>query len=131
VLAADYPFLDVLWTMLIFFAWVIWFWILITVFADLFRRKDVGGGSKVLWVIFVIIVPFLGVLIYLIVHGGDMAQRDIQQAQAQKEAFDDYVRQTATTGPSSADELSKLATLHQQGVLTDAEFAAQKAKLLG
>jgi len=129
--AYDYPLLGFFWTVFIVFIWVVWIILLIRVFADIFRTHRMGGGKKALWVIFVVILPFLGVLIYLIVHGGDMAQRDIEQAQAQKEAFDDYVRQTATTGPSSADELSKLATLHQQGVLTDAEFAAQKAKLLG
>ena len=129
--AYDYPLLGFFWTVFMVFIWVVWIILLIRVFADIFRNHKMGGGKKALWVIFVVIFPFLGVLIYLIVHGGDMAQRDVQQAQAQREAFDDYVRQTATTGPSSADELSKLAALHQQGVLTDAEFAAQKAKLLG
>ena len=82
VLAADYPFLDIVWTMLIFFAWVIWFWILIRVLVDVFRRHDISGWGKAGWTLFMIVVPFLGVLIYLIAHGKDMGQRDIEQAQA-------------------------------------------------
>jgi len=128
--AYDYPLLGFFWTVLIVFIWVIWIILLIRVFADIFRNHKMNGWVKALWVIFVVVLPFLGVLIYLIAHGGQMAQRDLDQAQAQQQAFDEYVRQTATTGPSSAEELSKLAALHQQGVLTDAEFAAQKAKLL-
>ena len=82
MLAADYPFLDILWTMLIFFAWIIWFWLLITVFADLFRRHDIGGGMKTLWIIFVILLPFLGVFIYLISQGKSMAERNVKGMQA-------------------------------------------------
>src|SRR3954464_6072616 len=98
MLAADYPFLDVLWTMLVFFAWVIWFWLLITVFADIFRRHDIGGGAKVLWMIFVIVLPFLGVFIYLLTQNESMNERNVKQAQAQKAQFDSYVRETASGG---------------------------------
>ena len=95
VLAADYPFLDILGTMLIFFAWVIWFWILIRVFVDVFRRDDISGWGKAGWVVLCIVVPFLGVLIYLIAHGQDMGKRDIEQARAQQAQFDDYVKSVA------------------------------------
>ena len=91
-IAADYPFLDVLWTMIIFFCWVIWIWIVITVFMDLFRRHDVSGWGKAAWVVFVIVLPFLGVLIYLIAQHDGMRERSMQQAEAQKQAFDTYVR---------------------------------------
>jgi len=128
--AYDYPLLGFFWTMLLVFLWVAWIIILIRVFADIFRNHEMGGFAKALWVIFVIILPFLGVLIYLIANGGDMAKRDMKSAQDQQAAFDSYVRQTAGTSTSSADELTKLAQLRDQGVITDAEFAAQKAKLL-
>jgi hypothetical protein len=129
MLANQYPLLDIFWTMLEFFLFFAWIWLLIIIFADIFRSRDIGGGTKALWVIFVIIVPFLGVLIYLIARGGKMHERAAEQAAQQQKAFDTYVRQTASSG-SSADELSKLADLKQQGVITDAEFEAQKAKLL-
>ena len=92
VFAADYPFMDVLWTMIIFFCWVIWIWMLIVILTDVFRRRDIGGWAKAAWVVFLIVVPFLAVLIYLIAHHGDMAERNVKQAQAQQEQFDDYVR---------------------------------------
>ena len=95
MMAADYPFMDVLWTMLIFFFWVIWIWIVVTVLIDVFRRHDIGGFSKALWVIFVVILPWLGVLIYLIVEHDGMQDRSMKQAQAQQRAFDDYVKDTA------------------------------------
>ena len=107
MLAADYPFLDVLWTMLIFFAWVIWFWLLITVFADIFRRHDIGGGGKVLWMIFVIVLPFLGVFIYLLTQNESMTQRNLERAQAQKAQFDQYVQTTAAGGGGAAGEIEK------------------------
>jgi hypothetical protein len=133
VLAYDYPLLGIFWTMLWFFLWFAWIVILIRVFADIFRAKDMGGFAKALWVIFVIIVPFLGVFIYLIARGHKMADRDIADAQARDQAFQSYVRDVAGTTSSSnsaADELSKLADLKAKGVITDAEFAQQKAKLL-
>jgi Short C-terminal domain/Phospholipase_D-nuclease N-terminal len=129
MLAYDYPILGLFWTMLMVFIWVAWIFLLIRVFADLFRNHDMNGWVKGLWAIFVIIVPFLGVLIYLIVYGHGIAERDMQQAQAQQDAFQQYVRQTAGTG-GSADEIAKLADLKSKGVLTDAEFEQQKAKLL-
>jgi hypothetical protein len=128
LLAADYPFLDVLWTMLIFFLWIIWFWILITVFIDLFRRKDTSGISKVLWIIFVILLPFLGVFIYLILNHDGMADRNIKQAQAQQAQFDQYVRETA--GGGAAAEIEKAKGLLDSGAITQAEFDAIKSKAL-
>ena len=127
--AADYPFLDVLWTMLIFFAWIIWFWLLITVFADVFRRHDTSGFAKVLWIIFVILVPFLGVFIYLIVNHDGMTQRSMNQAQAQKAQMDDYVRSVAGSGGAAA-EIEKAKGLLDSGAITQAEFNAIKAKAL-
>ena len=129
MLAADYPFLDVLWTMLIFFLWIIWFWILITVFIDLFRRKDTSGFSKVLWIIFVILVPFLGVFIYLLVNHDGMADRNIQQAQAQRAQMDQYVRETAGSGGAAA-EIEKAKALLDSGAISQQEFDAIKAKAL-
>ena len=129
MLAADYPFLDVLWTMLIFFLWIIWFWILITVFIDLFRRKDTSGVSKVLWIIFVILVPFLGVFVYLLVNHDGMADRNIAQAQAQRSQMDQYVRETAGSGGAAA-EIEKAKGLLDSGAITQAEFDAIKSKAL-
>jgi len=128
VLAADYPFLEIVWTMLIFFAWVIWFWILITVFADLFRRRDIGGGAKVLWSIFVIALPFLGVFIYLVVNSKGMSERDIKQVTDQQQQFDTYVQSVATTG--SATEIEKAKQLLDSGAISQSEFDAIKAKAL-
>jgi len=129
LIAADYPFLEVLGTMLIFFAWVIWFWLLITILADLFRRRDVGGGTKVLWVIFVIIIPFVGVLAYLLINHDEMAQRNIQQMKAQQAQFDDYVKETAGGGGSAA-EIEKAKALLDSGAISQAEFDQLKAKAL-
>jgi Short C-terminal domain/Phospholipase_D-nuclease N-terminal len=129
--ATDYPVLDLFWTILEFFLFFVWIWLLITVFADIFRSHDLSGMAKALWTIFVIIIPFLGVFIYLIARGGSMHERAAQQAAQQQKAFDQYVRQTAgTSGEDTASQLSKLADLKNQGVLTDAEFEAQKAKIL-
>jgi hypothetical protein len=128
-IAADYPFLDVLWTMLIFFAWVIWFWLLITVFADLFRRHDTSGFAKVLWIIFVIIVPFLGVFIYLIANHDGMTERNVKQAQAQQAQFDDYVKGVAGSGGAAA-EIEKAKGLLDSGAITQAEFDSIKQKAL-
>ncbi len=131
MLASSYPVLDAFLTMLYFFLFIIWIWLLIMVFMDVFRSHDMGGWAKALWVIFIIILPFLGVFVYLIARGGKMHERAAQQAAQQQQAFDQYVKQTAgTPGASTADQLSKLADLKSQGVLTDAEFDAQKAKIL-
>ena len=128
MLAYTYPLLDILWTMIEFFLFFLWIWLLIVVFSDIFRSHDMGGLAKALWVIFVIILPFLGVFIYLIARGGSMHERAAAQAQRQQQAFDSYIKDTA--GASSADELSKLADLKAKGVITESEFEAQKAKLL-
>ena len=128
VAAVDYPFLNIVWTMLIIFAWVIWFWLLITVFSDLFRRHDIGGGSKALWVIFVIVLPFLGVLVYLIAQGDHMAQRNMTQAKAQQEQMDAYVKSVA--GGGSAAEIERAKGLLDSGAITQAEFDQIKAKAL-
>ena len=104
----DYPLLGFFWSMLIIFLWIAWLFLLFRVIFDIFRNHDTGGVSKAIWLLFVIIVPFLGVLVYVIAHGGKMAQRDVQPAQAQQQQFDAYVRQTAGTS-STADELSRLA----------------------
>jgi hypothetical protein len=128
VVAADYPFLDVFWTIIIFFFWVIWIWIVIQVLIDVFRRHDIGGFAKALWVIFVVIVPWLGVLIYLIVEHDGMRERSMKQAQAQRREFDDYVRDTA--GGGSAAEIAKAKELLDSGAITQEEFEALKAKAL-
>ncbi len=131
MLASSYPVLDAFLTMLYFFLFIIWIWLLIMVFMDIFRSHDMGGWAKALWVIFIIILPFLGVFVYLIARGGKMHERAAQQAAQQQKAFDTYVKQTAgASGDTTADQLSKLADLKSQGVLTDAEFDAQKAKIL-
>ena len=131
MIASSYPILDAFLTMLYFFLFIIWIWLLITVFIDIFRSRDLGGGAKALWVIFVIIVPFLGVFVYLIARGGKMHERAAAEAAQQQQAFDQYVRETAGTGgEDTASQLSKLADLKSQGVITDAEFEAQKAKVL-
>ena len=127
----QYPIFDFFLTMLYFFLFVIWIWLLITVFIDIFRSHDMGGWAKALWVIFIIVLPFLGVFVYLIARGGKMHERAAQEAAQQQKAFDDYVKQTAgTSGDTTADQLAKLADLKTQGVLTDAEFEDQKAKIL-
>jgi phospholipase D-like protein/putative oligomerization/nucleic acid binding protein len=125
LVAADYPFLDVLWTMILFFAWVAWIWIAITVFVDIFRRHDIGGFAKAAWVVFVIVLPFLGVLIYLIAQHDGMRERSVKQAQAQQAAFDQYVRETAG---GSAAEIAKAKELLDAGTITQADFDAIKAK---
>ena len=127
----QYPILDFFLTMLYFFLFIIWIWLLIMVFVDIFRSHDMGGWAKALWAIFVIILPFLGVFVYLIARGGKMHERAVEQAAQQQKAFDAYVKQAAgTSGDTTADQLSKLADLKNQGVITDAEFEAQKSKIL-
>ena len=125
-----YPLLDLFWTMLWFFLFFIWIWLLIQVFIDIFRSNDMGGWGKAGWTIFVIVIPLLGVLVYLIARGRSMGERNMQEAQRQDQQFRKYVQDAAGSG-GGADQLAKLADLHKQGVLTDEEFAAQKAKILG
>jgi hypothetical protein len=133
VLAYDYPLLGMFWTFLWFFLWIAWIVVLFRVIFDIFRSKDMGGWGKALWVIFVIFLPFLGVLVYLIARGHSMGERDLAEAQAQETAFRAYVQDAAATsggGGGSADELTKLADLRDRGVISEDEFQAQKAKLL-
>lgn len=127
---ADYPFLDVLWTMLIIFLWIMWFWILITVWTDVFRRRDIGGGMKALWLIFTILTPFLGVFIYLIANNDGMAERNLEQMKAQRAQFDEAVRASAGSGGAAA-EIEKAKGLLDSGAISQAEFDAIKAKALG
>src|SRR4051812_49596010 len=109
VIAADYPFMDVLWSMIIFFFWVIWIWIVITVLIDVFRRSDIGGWAKAAWVVFVVILPWLGVLIYLIVQHDGMRERSVKEVQSQRQEFDDYVRDTAGGGGAGGGPQGKEA----------------------
>ena len=129
VLATDYPFLSIVWTMFIFFAWVIWFWLLITVFADIFRRHDLGGGGKVLWLIFVIILPFLGVFIYLIAESKGMAERQQKAVQTAQTQADDYIRQVAAQGDPAA-QIAQAKQLLDSGAIDQQEFDALKKKAL-
>ena len=126
--AADYPFLEVLWTMLIFFLWVMWFWLLIVIIGDVFRRRDIGGGKKTIWLIFILFVPFIGVLAYVLTNSDGMAERNMERARAQRAQMDDYVRETA--GGGAAVEIDKAKQLLDSGAITQAEFDAIKAKAL-
>ena len=131
MLAYSYPLLGVFWSMLWFFLFIVWIWLLIVIFADIFRSHDIGGFAKALWVIFIIILPFLGVFVYLIARGGKMQEHAVQQAKDQDQAMRAYIQDVnATSGGGTADQLAKLNDLKNQGVLTDAEFEAQKAKIL-
>jgi len=127
--AYDYPIMGFFWSMMIFFLWFIWLMLLFRIFGDIFRSADLGGVAKTLWIIFVICLPFLGVFVYVIARGNAMTQRQVEASQAQQAQFDSYVRETAG-GSSMADEVAKLSTLQQTGVITDAEFATAKARLL-
>jgi hypothetical protein len=129
-LAYEYPLLSVFMTMLWFFLFVIWIMILFRVFADIFRSHDMGGFAKAMWIIFVIILPFLGVLVYVIARGDNMTKHAVEDAQARDAAFQSYVQEAAGTG-GTADELTKLAALRDAGQITPAEFEAGKAKILG
>ena len=130
MLAYTYPLLSIFWTMLLFFGFFVWIWLLIVVFGDIFRSHDMGGFAKALWVLFVILIPLLGVLIYLIARGGQMHQRAERDVEEQQQDFDNYVKNVASTAGTSADQLAKLAQLRDQGVITDEEFQDQKAKAL-
>jgi hypothetical protein len=128
--AADYPFLDVFWTMLIFFFWVIWIWILVTVLIDVFRRHDIGGWSKALWCIFMIVLPYLGVFVYLISQGKGMAERRADEIRASQASFDSYVRDVATSESSPTDQIHKAKELLDSGAIDQAEFDSLKRKAL-
>jgi len=128
VFAADYPFLDVLWTMVIFFCWVVWIWMMILILSDVFRR-DISGWGKAGWVTFLIVLPFLGALVYLIAEGKQMAERRVRDAQVSQANFDDYVRTVATDGGSAGD-IERAKALLDSGTITQAEFEQLKAKAL-
>jgi hypothetical protein len=130
VIAADYPFLDVLWTMAILFLWILWLWLLFSVFADIFRRHDLSGWGKTAWIVFVILLPFLGVFVYLITQNVGMTERNLERARAERDRFDDYVRTTAGGGAGAAVEIDKAKQLLDSGAITQAEFEALKQKAL-
>jgi hypothetical protein len=129
LVASDYPFLDVFWTMIIFFLWVIWIWFLIAILTDVFRRHDIGGGKKAVWCLFIIFLPFAGALVYLIVNGNGMAQRNVRQSQAAQEKMDDYVRSVAASG-GAAGEIERAKGLLDSGAIDQEEYAALKARAL-
>ena len=129
VLLSDYPFLDVMWTMLVFFLWVAWFWILFGVWGDIFRRRDLSGLGKTGWFIFTLVLPFLGVFIYVISQNDGMNQRNLERAQAQRQQMDDYVRTTAGGGGAAAD-IEKAKQLLDSGAINQVEFEALKQKAL-
>jgi hypothetical protein len=130
LIAADYPFLDIFWTMLIFFGWVCWIFLVFRVFADLFRRHDASGWTKALWTIAVIALPFLGVLIYLIANGREMGQRDVERSRAAQAQFDDYVKSVAAPSSGPAAEIDKAKRLLDEGAIDQNEYDAIKAKAL-
>ena len=130
LLAADYPFLEIFWTMIIFFCWVAWIMIVIQIFGDLFRRDDASGWKKAFWTLFIIVVPFLGVLIYLIANSTGMAQRQAERARRAEHEFAGYVQSVANGGGGSASELTKAKQLLDSGAITQTEFEAIKAKAL-
>jgi hypothetical protein len=135
ILAADYPFLDILWTMLVFFLWVMWFWCLIIIIGDVFSRRDLSGWSKAGWTVLLIFLPILGMLVYLIAHGSDMADRRIQGAQQAQAQMDDHIRTVATGGgPSSNDgptgEIARAKSLLDSGAINAGEFEQLKARAL-
>ena len=130
MVAASYPFLDVLWSMVIFFAFIIWIWLLITVFADIFRRRDIGGGMKAVWIVFVILLPYLGVLIYLIAEHNGMADRNEAQMSQIEQQQDEYIKSVAA-GSSRADQIAQAKSLLDSGAISQAEFDGLKARALG
>ena len=129
IVAADYPFLDILWTMIIFFCWVVWIWTMVVILTDVFRRRDISGWIKAAWTVFLIVLPFLGVLVYLIAQHEGMADRAAERATGQKAEFDQYVRTVATNG-GAASEIDKAKRLLDDGTITQEEFNALKAKAL-
>ena len=130
MLATDYPFLDLMWTMAVFFLWIVWIWLLFSVFIDIFRRHDISGLAKTGWIVFAILLPFLGVFVYLITQNVGMTERNLQRARAQREQFDDQVRASAGSGGGAAAEIDKAKQLLDSGAITQAEFEALKQKAL-
>jgi hypothetical protein len=127
-LAADYPFLDVLWTMLVFFLWISWFWLIIITVSDIFRRRDIHGGKKTIWLLFILFVPFLGVFVYLIANSDDMARRRSEDARAMQSQTDDYIR--SVSGGGAAAEIERAKGLLDNGAINQSEYDAIKAKAL-
>lgn len=131
IASSSYPLLNLFWTMFEFFLWVIWIWILVWVFIDIFRSRDLSGLAKALWFIFVLFIPLFGVLAYLIVRGGSMHERSVQQARHQDEELRSYIQNAASDSPATtADQLAKLADLRDRGVISPEEFDREKAKVL-
>jgi uncharacterized membrane protein YcjF (UPF0283 family) len=133
VAEADYPFFEIVGTIIVFFAWMAWFWVLISILGDVFRRHDIHGGAKAAWTLLIVVVPFLGVLVYLIAQGRHMAERNAEQAKAQKAAFDEYVRDAAgggAGGSGAASEIAQAQKLRDSGAISDEEFAQLKRKAL-
>ena len=130
MLAADYPFLDLMWTMAILFLWILWIWLLFSVFADIFRRHDLSGWGKTAWILFVILLPFLGVFVYLITQNVGMTERKLQRSRAERDRFDEYVRATAGNGGGAAAEIESAKRLLDSGAITHAEFDALKGRAL-
>ena len=127
----SYPLLGAFWTIFMIFLWVVWIWVLIWVFMDIFRSQDLSGWAKALWFVFVLFIPVIGVLVYLIARGGSMNERAAQQAQQQDQEFRSYVQETAADSlASTADQLTQLADLRDRGVISAQEFEHQKAKVL-
>ncbi|MBO4257335.1 SHOCT domain-containing protein [Streptomyces griseorubiginosus] len=129
-LAYDYPLLSVFWSMLVFFLWIMWFVLLFRIVVDIFRDDEMSGWGKAGWLVFVIVLPFLGVFVYVIARGKNMGRREIAQARAQQEAFDSYVRETAKGGTSSVDELAKLSEMRSRGDITDDDYRRAKELVL-
>jgi len=128
-IAADYPFLNILWTMILFFSWVIWIWMMVIILTDVFRRRDISGWTKALWVVFLIVLPFLGALTYLILQHDGMAERSAKSAEGQRQEFDQYVQKVAADG-SPAAQIEKAQQLRDAGTIDQAEFETLKAKAL-
>ena len=129
LLAADYPFLDVFWTVLVIFLWIAWFMLLFHIIGDIFRRRDASGAKKTLWIVAILVLPFLGVFIYLIANGDDMARRNIEAAEAARGEMDDYVRSVAGSGGAAA-EIERAKGLLDSGAISQSEFDSIKAKAL-
>jgi len=129
IVAADYPFLDLMWTMIVFVAWILWIWMVIIVLGDLFRRKDASGVKKVIWTLFIVFLPLIGVMAYLIANGDGMAERSAREARAAQTQFDDYVRTVADSGGPAA-EIEKAKGLLDSGAISQSEFEAIKSKAL-
>ena len=129
LLAADYPFLDVFWTVLVIFLWIAWFMLLFHIIGDIFRRRDASGAKKTLWIVAILFLPFLGVFIYLIANGDDMARRNIESAEAARADMDDYVRSVAGSGGAAA-EIERAKGLLDSGAISQSEFDSIKAKAL-